>query len=249
MAASDSAPRQLPRAVHLLAADPELGDTLTEAKRRVAFQALVTRVIDICHGDEGALAEWQSSSGLVGLLALRGLLVQERELAGQSAAELLGPGDLIVPSVESEAGLLPLVGAPSWRLLTPVRLAVIDAGLLERARPWPEVLWELTRRAVERSQRVTVQLAICNRQRIDDRVLLLLSQYAERWGSVTPRGVRLKLPLTHVMLGKLVGAHRPSVTTALGSLADRGLLLRDADGHWLLPQRVEDGLRTRANRP
>jgi CRP/FNR family transcriptional regulator, cyclic AMP receptor protein len=35
------------------------------------------------------------------------------------------------------------------------------------------------------------------------------------------------------VLGKLVGAHRPSVTTALGSLGDRGLVVRDGDG-WVL---------------
>jgi CRP-like cAMP-binding protein len=50
---------------------------------------------------------------------------------------------------------------------------------------------------------------------------------------VTPDGVRLELPLTHAVLGKLVGAHRPSVTTALGSLVDRGLVVRAEDG-WVL---------------
>jgi hypothetical protein len=42
------------------------------------------------------------------------------------------------------------------------------------------------------------------------------------------------------VLGKLVGAHRPSVTTALGSLGDRGLVVRDGDG-WVLREAPANG--------
>ena len=43
----------------------------------------------------------------------------------------------------------------------------------------------------------------------------------------------IDLPLTHELLAKLVGAARPSVTTALGGLADRGLVARDGRA-WVL---------------
>jgi len=56
---------------------------------------------------------------------------------------------------------------------------------------------------------------------------------AERWGRVGRDGVTITLPLTHELLAKLVGAARPSVTTALGDLAARGLLTRDQDS-WRL---------------
>jgi CTP:molybdopterin cytidylyltransferase MocA len=44
----------------------------------------------------------------------------------------------------------------------------------------------------------------------------------------------LELPLTHQVLGRLVGAQRPSVTTALSDLARRGVIERREDGAWIL---------------
>jgi CRP/FNR family cyclic AMP-dependent transcriptional regulator len=57
---------------------------------------------------------------------------------------------------------------------------------------------------------------------------------ADRWGKVTPDGVHLPLRLTHQTLGRLVGAQRPSVTTALKQLAAEGRLTREGDGTWML---------------
>ena len=51
---------------------------------------------------------------------------------------------------------------------------------------------------------------------------------------VTPAGVHVELGLTHEQLGRLVGARRPSVTTALGALRAAGLLDRTGDGYVLL---------------
>jgi hypothetical protein len=42
------------------------------------------------------------------------------------------------------------------------------------------------------------------------------------------------LALTHRILGQLVGARRPTVSTALGELAERGELVRRVDGSWVL---------------
>jgi CRP-like cAMP-binding protein len=120
-----------------------------------------------------------------------------------------------------------------WRLLMPVRFALLDAAFLQKAARWPQVGWHLTRRTLNRGQASAVQLAICSRPRVEDRLQLLMWHLARRWGRVTTEGVRLDLPLTHAVLGKLVGAHRPSVTTALGSLGDRGLVIREDDG-WVL---------------
>jgi CRP/FNR family cyclic AMP-dependent transcriptional regulator len=64
-------------------------------------------------------------------------------------------------------------------------------------------------------------------------LLLLLWHLADRWGRVTPDGVRVALGVTHQTLADLVAARRPSVTTALQQLARQGLLGRDGDA-WLL---------------
>jgi CRP-like cAMP-binding protein len=67
-------------------------------------------------------------------------------------------------------------------------------------------------------------VAIALEPRVERRLLLKLQQLAERFGRVTPRGIRLDLRLTHQELADMVGAVRESVTIALGSLARNGAL-------------------------
>jgi CRP-like cAMP-binding protein len=69
--------------------------------------------------------------------------------------------------------------------------------------------------------------------RVDSRLLLLMWQLAERWGRVSTDGITVPVGLTHETLAMLVGARRPTVTTALGRLARAGDLERVDEG-WLL---------------
>jgi hypothetical protein len=69
-------------------------------------------------------------------------------------------------------------------------------------------------------------MAITHYPRIDRRLLLLLWHLADRWGRVTPDGVRIPMRLTHTLLADLVAARRPSVTTAFAQLEDEGHLSR-----------------------
>ena len=56
---------------------------------------------------------------------------------------------------------------------------------------------------------------------------------AERWGNHTPEGIVIPLRLTHAQIGELIGAQRPSVTTALSRLGGEQLLfIRLPDGSW-----------------
>jgi CRP-like cAMP-binding protein len=79
-----------------------------------------------------------------------------------------------------------------------------------------------------------VALAIAHHQRVEERLLLTLWHLADRWGRVSPDGIVVPLPLPHQRLADLVGAHRPSVTTAMGELVRAGRLSRRDDGVWLL---------------
>ena len=65
-------------------------------------------------------------------------------------------------------------------------------------------------------------VAIALEPRVERRLLLKLRQLAERWGRVTPDGIRLDLHLTHQELANMIGAVRESVTIALGRLASAG---------------------------
>ena len=51
---------------------------------------------------------------------------------------------------------------------------------------------------------------------------------------MAPGGVALPLVLSHRLLGGLVGARRPTVSTALTELARRREIVRRDDGTWLL---------------
>ena len=73
------------------------------------------------------------------------------------------------------------------------------------------------------------------------RLTLLLWHLAARWGKVERGGIRLPVPLTHQLLGRLVGAERPSVSHALGRLADAGLVRGHGD-EWHLSGSLEDQL-------
>ncbi len=67
-----------------------------------------------------------------------------------------------------------------------------------------------------------LSVSIALEPRLERRLLLKLRQLAERWGVVTPAGVRLDLRVTHQELADMVGAARESVTLAFGRLQEQG---------------------------
>ena len=155
----------------------------------------------------------------IGLLVLDGLLVREATVGDHPCAELLGPGDLLRAWDDRDAEIL-LPRTVEWTALTHSRLAIIDQALAVRAAQWPEIFAALVERAARRAERLVVMQAIAHLTRVDDRLLALLWCLAERWGRVVPGGVLVSLRLPHRTLAGMVGARRPSVTTALGP-ADR----------------------------
>ena len=92
----------------------------------------------------------------------------------------------------------------------------------ERIRPWPQIVHALLRRAVRRTMELNVHRAATCHPRADARIALLLWHLAERWGIVEPDGILVPLPLTHRLIGQLVGAERPSVSHALARLSSAG---------------------------
>jgi CRP/FNR family cyclic AMP-dependent transcriptional regulator len=92
---------------------------------------------------------------------------------------------------------------------------------------------KLIGRTLRRSRWLAILLTISSMPRVDARVQALLWHLADRWGHVTLDGVVVPVRLTHDMIGRLVGAHRPSVTTALSELSRAGRISRLPHG-WLL---------------
>src|SRR5436853_176761 len=113
-----------------------------------------------------------------------------------------------------------------WSVLEPTRLALLDRAFALSAARWPEVVGELHGRTAARAFRLSVQMAICQLPRVELRLMLALWHLAERFGRVGPDGVTLPLPLSHRVLGQVVGARRPTVTLALTRLHQAGLVAR-----------------------
>ena len=178
---------------------------------------------------------------------LDGVLSREFVVADHVSAELLGPGDLVRPwQASSGAGLLPVRAV--WSVLSTVTLAVLDRRFAAEAARYPEITAALFDRLGERSLRLATTQAISQLTRVDRRLKALFWHLAERWGRVSGDGVVVPLALTHRILGQLVGARRPTVSTALSELAERGELVRRPDGSWLLRGDPPDA-QTLARRP
>jgi hypothetical protein len=170
---------------------------------------------------------------LYGFFVLDGVLSRGVVIHGRRSAELLGPGDVLRPraSDDMESSIDFEV---SWEMLQPVKLGVLDEQFAHSVAPWPAFTAALMDRMMRRSHSLAFHMAVSHMKLVEARLLLILWYYADRWGRVTREGVVLPLRMTHSMLARIVGARRPSVSTALGKLAERGLLERGAGGEWIL---------------
>jgi CRP/FNR family transcriptional regulator, cyclic AMP receptor protein len=220
-------------AIHLLEADPDLGALLSETRRAEAERDLVVRTHRLPVGPWDVSRLAAASGDHIGLLILDGVLARELLVADQISAELLGPGDVVRPwQGATRAALLPADAV--WSVLSSLTVAVLDRRFAAEAARYPEITAALFDRLGERSLRLATTQAISQLTRVDRRLKALFWHLAERWGRVSGDGVVVPLALTHRILGQLVGARRPTVSTALSELAEREELVRRSDGSWLL---------------
>jgi len=223
----------VPELISIVDADPDLGDLLEESERERARREAVTRVRTLSCGVWDAAGALEPDTHHRGFLIVDGLLSREVEVLGRRCVELIGHADVLRPwtwdtdgsHVKAEVG---------WKVLEPTRLAVLDHRLVARMNPWPRLGEELFSRGTRRAHSLAVALAISHHPRVDDRLMLTLWHLAERWGRVRPDGIAVPLPLSHDRLADLVGAHRPTVTTAIGDLVKSGALSRGEDQVWVL---------------
>ena len=132
---------------------------------------------------------------------------------------MLEEGDLLVHPLDGWAAAGPQV-----------RCFAIEESLIhlvdrERMEAWmhePAIAANLVRALSAQIAERDLAVAIALEPRVERRLLLKLRQLAERWGRVTPDGIRLDLSLTHQELANMIGAVRESVTIALGRLVESG---------------------------
>lgn len=178
----------------------------------------------------GELDPRELNDGALAYIVISGLIARTVNVPTAASIELISPGDVIQPGTVEP----PSFATTSWAALEPSRLLKLDdetaAGLCRH----PDLLAEVLRSGVRRAHTLTVNAAIESIVGVENRLLMAMWHLAEHYGTVTSEGVEMPLRLTHELLAVLVGSRRPSVTAALSSLVEQGLIARRSDRTWVL---------------
>ncbi|MHB1467629.1 MAG: helix-turn-helix domain-containing protein [Solirubrobacteraceae bacterium] len=169
----------------------------------------------------------------LGLLVLDGLIARHLAVGAIEAVELVGPGDVLRPWVGLASEISDRV-SEHWMVTRRSQIANLDATFSAAVAPWPSIAANINDRLARRADWLALASAVQGMRRTEDRLLAILWIYADRWGRMTPDGVVLELELTHSLLGAVIGARRPSVTTSLKALEAAGVVMRRRDRSWLL---------------
>lgn len=216
--------------LRLIDLDPDLAAAVPSGELAAARREAVGIRFDLPAGTwdhDELLARLPSCHGM---LVVYGLMAREVVIEGRASRQLFGAGDLLLEGPTPEEQFFDVHVA--WRVLEPLRLALLGDSWLRATGRWPSLGTELLRRAGDQSARLAVHQAICHLPRVEERVQALFMHLAVRWGHVTADGVILPMRLTHEEIGRLIGARRSTVTLALGELEDLGTLARQPDGTW-----------------
>lgn len=218
--------------VGLLDVLPEIAATIPPqdrelAERTLMMPRLVARDVDLAQ----TLAHTGANS--FDFLVVEGVVLKETRLSNRAALELLGPGDVLGPPLSA---LRQIESRAVSRYLAhgAVTVAELGARFRQAARRWPGLSDVLLDRLARQTHRASMHLAMLHLPRIEDRIIALFSDLAERFGHMTSDGALIDLDLTHEMIGRLVGSRRSTVTLALQSLGGAGTLVRRDDGRWIL---------------
>jgi CRP/FNR family cyclic AMP-dependent transcriptional regulator len=229
--------------VHLLDHDRTLAAALSPEDLAVARRYAVAECLEVEKGSYRP-AEIVQGDGLLGLLVLDGLLIRQVLVAERRCGELVGPLAILRPW-DDFGGAAPLPFEVKWRVIEDTRVAVLDRRFLVTIVRWPSLIEVVMERMVERAHTLAFNVAIHCLQHVELRLVALFWHLADRFGRVTPEGIHLPLPLSHADLAELVGAARPSVSTALKELASaRQVWRREGERTWMLstepPQELRD---------
>jgi CRP/FNR family transcriptional regulator, cyclic AMP receptor protein len=191
----------------------------------------VARVLYLGRGTVDLGATAHAGPDWLGLLIIDGLLAVTLQAGRAHSSWVFGQDDLLRPWDMRD---LALTENARWRCLTPTQIALLDGDFNRRAAGAPAVTHTLVERAAETSRWLLARSVIGGAARVEDRLLLLFKLLAERWGKVGRDGIRLSLPITHALLAQMCGVRRPTVTLALRSFRDKGMIYPIGREGWLL---------------
>lgn len=218
--------------VRLLERDRELGEDLDPVRLAAATEQARAPVITVPRGPWRP-PEWPRSVRMgAGLLILDGMILRRVGVEGRYGAELLSVGDLLRPWQREDLGSS-LRRKLCWHVLDRAKVAILDIEVMQRLTDYPEIQSRLVARALRRSRRLALYIAIVHQPKVEARLHMLLWHLADRWGTVRPDGVMMPVRLTHETLAELIAARRPTVSSAIGALERAEVIERTSEG-WLL---------------
>jgi CRP/FNR family transcriptional regulator, cyclic AMP receptor protein len=217
------------KTVSLLAADSDLGENLGPDALQEAGM-IRARVLNV---PRGVWHPTPMQADATGVMVISGLMVRRLRLGPVSSSEIVGPSDVLRPW---ESDLIPaLVPAfADWRVLGHAQLAILDGPVTEAIGRLPELSAALSARMIRRSRSLAYLMAAQHFLRVEDRVLATLWHLAAMWGRVTLRGTVVPFRLTHEMLAQMVGARRPTTTTAIQALSRSGRMFVNEERQFVL---------------
>lgn len=216
------------RIQRVLEADPDLAAAIPEGERAVAQRALVVRSFTVGAGTWTLPPGLQKARGF-GLLVRSGVIALRTRADGRSTLELLGAGDLLQPWLTAADGD---TAAADWHVIETAELLVLDERFVGMAARWPSLGSVLVQRTGLRALRLSRRLAANASPRVDERILYVLAELAERWGKVTSRGVLIPLSLTHQQIAEMTSVQRQSVSAGMRRLCEQGRM--SYTRNWLL---------------
>ena len=124
------------RAASLFDVDPELAEALDERQLADARLRAIVPVADLPPASWPPAQLRRATAQPFAIMVVEGILLRELLLAGSTATELLGPGD-IVDFTGADDALLPT--DVRWSVPDAARIMVLDDRLLAILRTWPGV--------------------------------------------------------------------------------------------------------------
>jgi hypothetical protein len=164
----------------------------------------------------------------------------------EEALLLLEDGFVVVRSVPSSPSrpmitceaayggiVLPPASAEVLEAILDSRLTLLPERVVSRLLMFPSLGDAVLRELAETLRRKQDSIANFGDVRHVERVRHKLLQLARDYGRVTADGVKLDLPLTHVLLGEMVGSERETVTRGIDQLESSGFLSREGHSYRL----------------
>lgn len=180
--------------------------------------------------DPGPWTLPEPTSDELAYMVVTGMLLRRVRIEGGSSVELVGKGDLLLPW----HGELASFSQSEWEVVDRTRLAVLDLRPGSPLTRTTDLAATIAGRAIDRSHWLALQSAIMSIVGIEERLRALLWALAERWGRKVPGGAEIEVNVPQSVLAEMVGARRPTVSLALGTLTERGVLAASEPGRWVL---------------